>query len=113
MMNTNGDKSEFVHMKNRIQIPSTSDEERMERLRIEVRNQIKYLRRHIKTMRRIMKTDDIERISEAAYRYNGTMYNLRNYLRELKMCPNPTRQTMDVIEIAEEMINKAWHEINN
>lgn len=112
-MNTNNNKPEFVHMKNQIQISSTSNEIRIERLRIEVRNQIKYLRRHIKTMKRVMKTGNMEKISEAAYRYNGTMYNLRNYLKELKMCPNPTKQIMDVIEIAEEMINKAWYEINN
>lgn len=89
------------------------EEERRERLRVEVRNQIKYMRRHIKTLKRVMNGNDMSKISDSAYRYNATMYLLKKYLKELKECDNLSNREQEIIDIAEDLIANAWLRLNN
>ena len=112
-MQPNNQPPEFVHMIDRIQLPNSTPEERMERLRIEIRNQIKYLRRHVKTLKRACQGTNMAKISDAAYNYNGTIYKLKKYLNQIKEFENPTLAVVNIINIAEETIDKAWYELNN
>lgn len=89
------------------------EEERRERLRVEVRNQIKYMRRHIKTLKRVMNGSDMSKISDSAYRYNATMYLLKKYLKELKEYDNLSNREQEIIDIAEDLIANAWLRLNN
>lgn len=89
------------------------EEEKRERLRVEIRNQIKYMRRHIKTLKRVMNGNDMSKISDSAYRYNATMYLLKKYLKELKEFDNLSNREQEIIDIAEDLIANAWLRLNN
>lgn len=89
------------------------EEERRERLRVEVRNQIKYMRRHVKTLKRVLKGNDMSKISDSAFRYNATMYLLKKYVNELKKCDNLSNREQEIIDIAEDLIANVWLQLNN
>lgn len=111
-MQFENNKPEFVKIEDRIEMPNFTPEEKMERLRIEIRNQVKYMRRHIKTLRRACHSGNMYKINEAGYNYNGTIYRLKKLLVEIKKFENPTPQVTDIISIAEETISTAWDELN-